>query len=184
ARGGGADSLGAPGQEDEVGLPEGMGVAPGRESEPAERRAAIAGDQGRGVEPAALIGAVLVERQPHQRLNAREEDLTFLLAVFGVQSEITLDRHGSPLEVTERMIRGAQGDAQMPAATTSNSNDCSTESNSDGLRTSRGARVRGGGAGPRPPHAASMLSEQPARATVRAPRDEPRAEASRRALDT
>src|SRR5262249_58384369 len=171
-------------EEHDVVLTEQIRVALEREIEPAERRAAVAGDQGRGVEPAALIGAVLVERQPHQRLNAREEDLTFLLAVFGVQSEITLDRHGSPLEVTERMIRGAQGDAQMPAATTSNSNDCSTKSNSDGIRTSRGARVRGGGAGPRPPHAASMLSEQPARATVRAPRDEPRAEASRRALDT
>jgi len=94
-------------------LTEQIGVALEREIEPAERRAAIAGDQGGGVEPAALIGAVLVERQPHQRLNAREEDLTFLLAVFGVQSEITLDRHGSPLAVTERMIRGAQGEAQI-----------------------------------------------------------------------
>ena len=101
------------GDEDDVVLAEQIRVALEGEIEPAERRAAIAGDERGGVEPAALVGAVLVQGQTHQRLNAREEDETFLLTVLGVQSEITLDRHGSPLEVTARMIRGATGEAQI-----------------------------------------------------------------------
>ena len=40
--------------------------------EPAERRAAIAGDEGRGAQAAPRVGAVLVERQAHQRLDARK----------------------------------------------------------------------------------------------------------------
>src|SRR4029453_13286521 len=102
-----------PREEDDVVLAQEVGIALEREVEPAERRAAVAGDERGGVEPAALIGAVLVEWQTHQRLNARQEDLTFVLAVLGIQSEVPLDRHGSPLEVTERMIRVATGDAQI-----------------------------------------------------------------------
>ncbi len=42
--------------------------------EAAERRALVAGDEGAGVQAAAAIGAVLVEQQAHERLDAGEQD--------------------------------------------------------------------------------------------------------------
>ena len=78
-----------------------------REIETTEWGAPITGDERGGIEPTAFIGSVLIERQAHQRLDAREEDEPFFLTVLGVQGEITLDRHGASSRGAERMIRAA-----------------------------------------------------------------------------
>ena len=46
--------------------------------EPAERRALVAGDEGGGVQAGADVGAVLVEQDADERLDAREEDRPLL----------------------------------------------------------------------------------------------------------
>ncbi|PYO17652.1 MAG: hypothetical protein DMD88_19960 [Candidatus Rokuibacteriota bacterium] len=61
--------------------------------EAAEGRATVARNQRRGVEPAAAVGAVLVERQPDERLDAGEEDEPLFSTVLGVQGEVARDRH-------------------------------------------------------------------------------------------
>src|SRR5262249_46080567 len=63
--------------------------------EAAERRAAVPGDQGRGVEPAPPVGPVLVEGQPDEGLDAGEEDAPGLQAVLGVQREVRRHAVGS-----------------------------------------------------------------------------------------
>ena len=55
--------------------------------EAAEGRAAVAGDEGSGAQSAALVGTMLIEGQPHQRLDAGEEDAAFLQCVLGLQGE-------------------------------------------------------------------------------------------------
>src|SRR5207245_2576121 len=61
--------------------------------EAAEGGAPVARDRRRGVEPAAAVGAVLVERQPDERLDAGEEDEPLFSTVLGVQGEVARDRH-------------------------------------------------------------------------------------------
>ncbi len=56
--------------------------------EPAERRALVAGDHRAGVKPAAAVGAVLVERQAHEALHAREEDPALLEDVLVVERDV------------------------------------------------------------------------------------------------
>jgi hypothetical protein len=92
--GGGAQVLVQPRDEHDVVLAEQRLVALQREIEAAQRRAAVARDQGGGAEAAAAIGAVLVERQSHQRLDARQEDDAVLLPVLCLEREIVRDRHG------------------------------------------------------------------------------------------
>src|SRR5205823_13661395 len=58
---GGAEVFVEAREEDDVVLAEEVGVALERQVEAAERRAAIPGDQRRGVEAAPPVGAVLVE---------------------------------------------------------------------------------------------------------------------------
>jgi hypothetical protein len=53
--------------------------------EAAERRALVAGDEGRGVEAGADVGAVLVEQHAHERLDAAEEDRALLEDVLVLQ---------------------------------------------------------------------------------------------------
>src|SRR4030095_15581805 len=82
------------------------------EVEAAEGRAAIAGDERGGVQPAALVGSVLVEGQADQRLDAGQEDEALFLTVLGVQGEITLGRHavssrGAEASGAAVMIRAA-----------------------------------------------------------------------------
>ena len=72
-------------------------VALQRLIEPAERRAAVARDHGGRVEAAALVGAALIQRQAHERLDSGQEDLSVELAILGVEREVVLDSHG-PLD--------------------------------------------------------------------------------------
>ena len=78
-------------------LGEELAVALERLVEAAERRAAIAGDEGGGAKAATTVRAVLIEGKPHQRLDAGEEDEAVFLRVLGVQRELVgLEGHGSP----------------------------------------------------------------------------------------
>ena len=74
-------------------LAEQRGIALEGEVETAERRAAIARDERGGVESPTLVGPVLIERQAHQRLDARKKDEPFFLAILGVQGEFARRRH-------------------------------------------------------------------------------------------
>ena len=62
--------------------------------EAAERRAAIAGDVARGVEPGALVALVLHQRQAHQRLIAGDEDAALGQVVLVVERDV-IERHWS-----------------------------------------------------------------------------------------
>jgi len=55
--------------------------------EAAERRAAIAGNKGGGIQSTALVGAMLVQRQPYERLDAGEVDRPILARVLVVEGE-------------------------------------------------------------------------------------------------
>ena len=62
----------------------------------AERRAAIAGDEARGVEPGGAVAADLRHRQPHQRLDAGQKDVAGALGVFLIETDRTLvDSHST-----------------------------------------------------------------------------------------
>ena len=54
--------------------------------EAAERRAAIAGDVARGVEPGAAVALVLHQAEAHQRLVAGDEDAALGQVVFVVEA--------------------------------------------------------------------------------------------------
>ena len=73
--------------EHDVVLAQQLAVALERLIEAAERRAAIARDERRGVETSPAVGAMLVEREPDQRLDAGEIDAALLLRVLGIQRE-------------------------------------------------------------------------------------------------
>ena len=60
----------------------------------AERRAAIAGNEARGIEALGAVAADLRHRQPHQRLDAGQEDVAGALGVFLIETDRTLvDSH-------------------------------------------------------------------------------------------
>ena len=60
----------------------------------AERRAAIAGDEARGVQARGAVAPDLRHRQPDQRLDARQEDVAGALGVFLIETDRTLvDSH-------------------------------------------------------------------------------------------
>jgi hypothetical protein len=62
----------------------------------AERRAAIAGNEARGVEALRAIAPDLRHRQPHQRLNPGQEDVAGALGVFLIETDRTLvDSHST-----------------------------------------------------------------------------------------
>ena len=52
----------------------------------AERRAFVAGNERRGVQPCALVAPHLIDRQPNQRLHAGQIDAPALLRVLVVES--------------------------------------------------------------------------------------------------
>jgi hypothetical protein len=54
----------------------------------AERRAGVAGDERRRVEPAAPVGPVLVEGDAHDRLRAGREDLALVEHVLVVERDV------------------------------------------------------------------------------------------------
>src|SRR6266851_1749543 len=74
--------------EEALGLPEVL-------VEAAQRRAAIAGDESRGVEPGGGVPLPLHHRQANQRLDAREIDTPLVERVFVVESDCR-QRHGTP----------------------------------------------------------------------------------------
>ena len=64
--------------------------------EPAERRAAIAGDIARGIEAGAAVALLLHQAQPHQRLEAGDEDPALAEVVFVVELDVA-QRHKGDL---------------------------------------------------------------------------------------
>jgi hypothetical protein len=56
--------------------------------EPAERRALIARDHRSGVKPAPAVGAMLVQREPDQRLHAGQQDRSLLEQVLVVERDL------------------------------------------------------------------------------------------------
>ena len=56
----------------------------------AERRAAIAGNEARGVQPRGAVAADLRHRQADQRLNPGQEDVALTLGVFLIETDWTL----------------------------------------------------------------------------------------------
>ena len=98
------------GREDHVVLLEELRLPLERLIEASQGRAAIARDEGRGVEPPPAVGPVLVERQPDQRLDAGEIDPAPLLRVLGVQGEILgLGAHATPSAMAVRVGRRPHG---------------------------------------------------------------------------
>ena len=61
--------------------------------EAAERRAAIAGDEARGVEPGAAVALLLHQAEPDQRLVAGHEDPVLGQVVFVVEADRVDGRH-------------------------------------------------------------------------------------------
>ena len=60
--------------------------------EAAERRAAIAGDEARGIEAVAAVEFLLHQAEPHQRLEAGHEDPALAEVVFIVELDVA-QRH-------------------------------------------------------------------------------------------
>ncbi len=74
--------------------------------EPAQRRALVARDHGAGVEAAAAIGAVLVERQPHQALHSREEYAALVQEILVIEGDIAARMLGLPVPVALHPVSG------------------------------------------------------------------------------
>ena len=74
--------------------------------EAAERRAAVAGDIARGVQPGAAVALVLHQREPHQRLIAGDEHAALGQVVFVVERDV-IERHCGPS--VPRPTRACQG---------------------------------------------------------------------------
>src|SRR5262249_27547328 len=74
--------------------------------ERAEWRAAIAGDVTRRVEAGAAVALLLHEAQPHQRLEAGDEDPAFAQVVFVVERD-GFERHRAGLQ--RQGVRAAPG---------------------------------------------------------------------------
>ena len=62
--------------------------------EPAERRAAIAGDVAGGVQPGAAVALLLHQAQAHQRLEAGDEDAAFAQVVLVVECDVSQRHRG------------------------------------------------------------------------------------------
>ena len=65
-----------------------VGDALERKVQRANRRAAVTGDQARCVEPTRPVGAMLIERQPRQRLNPAHDDRAALGGIAVFQGEV------------------------------------------------------------------------------------------------
>src|SRR5439155_19639197 len=82
--------------------------------ETAERRATIPRDQRRRAHATSRVRAVLIERQPDERLDAGQEDGALFQAVLGLEREIVVTRHALPRPTGSRpapdvMIRAREG---------------------------------------------------------------------------
>src|SRR5262249_26908301 len=129
-------------EEHDVVLVEQRGIAFEREIEPAERRAAVAGDERGGVEPAALVGPMLIEGQAHQRLDARKEDLSLFQTILGVQGEFVRGRHAVSSRDVNARRRWTYDTGAPDGAQISNG---STRGRDDRDQTPASRRVRSGG---------------------------------------
>src|SRR4029450_4400667 len=114
------------------------------ETEPAERRAAVAGDERGSVEPAALVGPVLIEGQAHQRLDARNEDLPLFQPILGGQGEFGRGPHAvSSRDVNARRRwtydTGAPDGAQISNGPTRRRDDRDQSLPARGVRCGAGA---------------------------------------------
>jgi hypothetical protein len=85
---GGAQVLVHSRDEDDLMLGQEFAVTLDRLVEPAERRSPVSRDQRRGVEPAAAIRAMLVQREANEGLDARHEDTA------GLEAILPLERKG------------------------------------------------------------------------------------------
>ena len=87
----------------------------------AQRRAAIAGDEARRVQPGGQIALALHQRQPHQRLDAGDEDPPFADRVLVVERDLEQLRHlptpscPGPQASTVRERRRSQDRAEQAA---------------------------------------------------------------------
>ena len=72
-----------------------------------ERRAAIAGDESRGVETGGAVAADLRHRQPHQRLDAGQEDMAGALGVFLIETDRALINSHSTLVTAPGLVVAA-----------------------------------------------------------------------------
>ena len=121
--GGGAEILVHARDEDDLVLGHQLAVALHRLIEAAEGRSPVAGDQGRRVEAPAPVGAVLVQRQANERLDAGQEDAARLETVLRLEGEaagglggLQGRRHdAAPSVASRRVARNAKG-ARRPLA--------------------------------------------------------------------
>ena len=101
--GGRAELLVQPGDVDDVVVVADLLVSPQLLVEPAQWGSLIAGDQGGGGEVLAAVGAVLIERQPHQALHAGQQDAAFLEQVLVGQADLGA---GGPAAAASRLAPG------------------------------------------------------------------------------
>src|SRR5204863_793777 len=111
---GGAEVFVEAGDEDDIVLGEQLRVALEGQVETAERRATIPRDQRRRAHATSRVRAVLIERQPDERLDAGQEDGALFQAVLGLEREIVVTRHALPRPTGSRpapdvMIRAREG---------------------------------------------------------------------------
>ena len=104
---GGGEVLVDAGLEDDVALLEELARPPQRLVEPAERRAAIAGDEAGGVQPGRAVALALQHRQAHQRLDAGHQHPPALERVAVVEAHLC-QGHGS-LRLTY-LLQGGTGE--------------------------------------------------------------------------
>ncbi len=102
-RGGGAELLVQAGDVEDVVVRADPAVALKLLVQAAERRALVAGDHRAGVQAAAAVGAVLVERQAHERLDAGEEDPPLLEQVLVVERDLAPLRPAVATVASERL---------------------------------------------------------------------------------
>ena len=77
--------------------------------EAAERRAAIAGDEARGIEPVAAVELLLHQAEPHQRLEAGDEHAALAEIVFVFELDVAQRHRESPATVCPHDLDFARG---------------------------------------------------------------------------
>ena len=91
-----------PGLEDDAALLQELARLPQRLVQPAQRRAAIAGDEARGVQPGGEVALALQHRQPDQRLDAGHQHPPALQRVAIVEAHLR-QRHVPPSPCMHRL---------------------------------------------------------------------------------
>src|SRR5262249_57497810 len=94
--GGGEEVLVEGGEEEDVVIGQELGITLQGQVEAAERGAAVTRDQRRGADAPPGVGAMLIEGQPNQRLDAGQEDRALFQTILGVEREGLVARHALP----------------------------------------------------------------------------------------